>query len=81
MIIGDLYRSNRITSGFSEEMKFISHKYEKADDPKLFINSVTRQFQDKSTQCNIDNFDDYNYSTEFFRYTKIFYLNRIAILC
>ena len=49
MIIGDLYRSNRITSGFSEEMKFISHKYEKADDAKLFINSVTRQFQDKST--------------------------------
>ena len=54
MTIGDLYRSNRITSGFSEEMKFISHKYEKADDPKLFINSVTRQFQDKSTQCNIE---------------------------
>ena len=47
-------------------MKFISHKYEKADDAKLFINSVTKQFQDKSAQCNIDNFDDYNYSTEFF---------------
>ena len=31
MISGDLHQSNRISSNFSEEIKFISHKYEKAD--------------------------------------------------
>ena len=42
MILGDLHRSNRISSNFSEEIR--SHKYEKADNPKRFINSVIRQF-------------------------------------
>ena len=40
-------------------MRFISLKYEKADYPKRFINSVIRQFQDRSNQSNIDDFDDY----------------------
>ena len=31
----------------------------KVDYSKCFINSVIRQFQDKTNQCNIDNFDDY----------------------
>ena len=31
MILGDLHRSNHISSNFSEEIKFISHKDEKAD--------------------------------------------------
>ena len=44
MILGDLHRSNRISSNFSEEIRFTSHKYEKADNPKRFINSVIRQF-------------------------------------
>ena len=44
MILGDLHRSNRISSNFSEEIRFISHKYEKADNPKCFINSAIRQF-------------------------------------
>ena len=44
----DLHRSNRITSNFSEEIRFLSHKYEKVDYPKRFVNSVIRQFQDKS---------------------------------
>ena len=47
MILGDLHRSNRISSNFSEEIKFISHKYQKANYLKRFINSVIRQFQDK----------------------------------
>ena len=49
MILGDLHRSNRISSNFSEEIKFISHIYEKADYPKRFINRVIRQFQDSQT--------------------------------
>ena len=59
MILRDLHRPNRISSSFSEEIKFISHKYEKADYPKRFINSVIRQFQDRSNQSHIDDFDDY----------------------
>ena len=43
MILGDLYQFNRISSNFSEEIKFISHKYEKDDYPKCFINSVQKQ--------------------------------------
>ena len=49
MIQGDLHRSNRVSSNFSEEIKFISHKYEKADYPKRFIDSVKRQFQESQT--------------------------------
>ena len=59
MILRDLHRPNRISSSFSEEIKFISHEYEKADYPKRFINSVIRQFQDRSNQSHIDDFDDY----------------------
>ena len=59
MILRDLHRPNRISSSFSEEIKFISHKYEKADYSKRFINSVIRQFQDRSNQSHIDDFDDY----------------------
>ena len=44
MILGDLHWSNCISSSFSEKIKFISHKYEEADDSKRFINSVIRQF-------------------------------------
>ena len=46
MILRDLHRPNRITSNFSEETRFLSHKYEKVDYPKRFVNSVIRQFQD-----------------------------------
>ena len=49
MIQGDLHRSNRVSSNFSEEIKFISHKYEKANYPKRFIDSVKRQFQESQT--------------------------------
>ena len=42
MILGNLHRSNRISLNFSEEIRFISHKYEKADYPKRLINSVIR---------------------------------------
>ena len=59
MILRNLHRPNCISSSFSEEIKFISHKYEKADYPKRFINSVIRQFQDRSNQSHIDDFDDY----------------------
>ena len=34
MIFGDLHRSNHISSNFSEEIKFISQKYEKVDYPE-----------------------------------------------
>ena len=53
MILGDLHWSNHISSNFREEIRFISHKYEKADYPKRFINSVIRQFQDRSNQSNM----------------------------
>ena len=72
MILGDLHRSNRISSSFSEEIKFISHKYEKADYPKRFINSVIRQIQDKSNHRNIDYFDDYIIPSNFFDIPKYF---------
>ena len=49
MMQGDLHRCNRVSSNFSGEIKFISHKYEKADYPKRFINSVKRQFQESQT--------------------------------
>ena len=66
MILGGLHRSNRISSNFSQKIKFISHKHEKADYPKRFINSVIRQFQDRSNQSNIDDFDDYIITPNFF---------------
>ena len=50
------YKRNMI---LMKEIRFISHKYEKAYYPKRFINSVIRQFQDRSNQSNIDDFDDY----------------------
>ena len=74
MIVGDLHRSNRICSNFSEMKTFISHKYEKADYPKRFINSVIRQFQDRSNQSNIDDFDDYIIPPNFFDIPKSFIL-------
>ena len=48
MILGDLHRFNRIASSFSEEIKFISCKSEKAKYPKRFIFSVIKRFQDRS---------------------------------
>ena len=74
MILGDLHQSNRISSNFSEEIKFISHKYEKADYCKCFINSVIRQFQDRSNQCNVDDFDDYIILPNFFDIPESFIL-------
>ena len=73
MILRDLHRSNRISSNSSEEIRFISQKYssyEKADYPKRFINSVIRQFQDRSNQSNIDDFDDYIIPPNFFDIPK-----------
>ena len=70
MILGDLYRSNHISFKFSEEIMFIYQKYKKADYPKRFINSVTRQFQDKSNQHNIDDFDDYIIPPNFYDILK-----------
>ena len=46
MILGELHRFNRISSSFSEEIKFISRKSEKAEYPKHFIFSVIKRFQD-----------------------------------
>ena len=74
MILGDLHRSNRISSNFSEEIKFTSHKYEKTDYPKRFINNVIRQFQDRSHQHNIDDFDYYIITPNFFGIPKYFIL-------
>ena len=48
MILGALHRFNRISSSFSEEIKFISRKSEKAEYPKRFIFSVIKRFQDSS---------------------------------
>ena len=74
MILGDLHQCKRISSNFSEEIRFISHKYEKDDYPKRFINSVIRQFQDRSNQSNIDDFDNYTFPPIFFDIPKSFIL-------
>ena len=74
MILGDLHRSNQISSNFSEEIKFISHIYEKAVYFKRFINRVIRQFQDRSNQRNIDDFNDYIIPPNFFDIPKSFIL-------
>ena len=74
MILGDLRQSNRICSDFSEIRKCISHKYEKADYPKHFINSVITQFQDRSNQSNIDDFDDHIIPLNSFDIPKSFIL-------
>ena len=52
--------------------RFISHKYEKTDYPKRFINSVVIQFQDKLNQRNADDFHDYIIPPNFFDTTKSF---------
>ena len=80
MILRYLHRSNCISSHFSEEIKLISHEYEKADHPKHFVNNIIRQFQDRLNQRDIDDSDDYIIPLNFFRFSKIFYLNRIATL-
>ena len=54
--------------------RFLSHKYERADFPELFINSVIKQFQDRSNQSHIDNFDDYIIQPIFFDIPKSFIL-------
>ena len=74
MIPGDLHRSNPISSNFSEEMKLIRRKYQKADYLKCFINSAIRQFQDKSNEHNIDDFYDYLILVDFCDIPKSFIL-------
>ena len=61
-------------SNFSEEIKFICQKHEKADYSKRFINGVIRQFQDRSNQSNIDDLDDYIIPSNFFDIPKSFIL-------
>ena len=78
MTLGDLHRSNRIFSNFSEEIKFTSHKYEKADYPKYFINSV-RQFQDRSSHCHTDDFDYYIIPLIFFDIPEPFILIKLPL--
>ena len=74
MILGDLHRSNCISLNFNEEIKFISYIYEKAVYFKRFINRVIRQFQDRSNQRNIDDFNDYIIPPNFFDIPKSFIL-------
>ena len=74
IILGYLHWSNCRSSNFSEEIRFISHKYEKADYPKRFINRVIRQFQDRSNQSNIGDFNDYIVPPNFFDILKSFIL-------
>ena len=78
MILGDLHRSLRISSDFNEEIKLISHKYDRADYPKSFVNSVIRQFQEKPNQHNIDDFDEYIIPPNFFDIPKPFILTELA---
>ena len=74
VILGDLHRSFRISSDLNEEIKLISHKYDRADYPKRFVNSVIRQFQEKPNQHNIDDFDEYIIPPNFFDTPKPFIL-------
>ena len=77
MTLGDLHRSNRIFSNFCEDIKFISHKYEKADHPKRF--DSVRQFQDRSSQCHIDHFDYHIIPLNFFDIPKSFILIKLPL--
>lgn len=56
-------------SNFNEEIKFISHKCEKGDYPKGFINSAIR--------CNIDDFDDYVIPPNISNIPKFFILKEL----
>lgn len=56
-------------SNFNEEIKFISHKCEKGDYPKGFINSGIR--------CNIDDFDDYVIPPNISNIPKFFILKEL----
>ena len=55
----------------------ISHNYQEAGYPKHFIDSVTRQYQNKSDQRNIDGFDDYIIPLNFFDIPKPFILIKL----
>ena len=46
----------------------------KLDYSKRFINSVIKQFQDRSNQSNIDDLDDYIIPSNFFDIPKSFIL-------
>ena len=46
-INNDLHRANVISNSFTRETEIIQQKYRHADFPKLFIDSVIRQFKEK----------------------------------
>ena len=63
---------------FNEETKLISHKYEKTDYPKRVIDSVIRQFQNKSNQRHLDDIDYYITPSNFLVIPKSFILIELS---
>ena len=78
IILGDLHWFYCISSYFSEEIKSISHKYEKADYLKCFINSIVLIVL--IVNVLLIDFDDYIIPLNFFNIPKSFFLSRITIL-
>ena len=65
-MLGDLHQSNRISSNFSEKIKSISHKHEKAnffDIPKSFI-LIELPF------CSNSKIKSKHFLKKFYRFTK-----------
>ena len=57
MINGDLYRSNRISMNFENEIEIIKLKFENAGFPPRFTDSVIQQFKNKITPDTNDDDD------------------------
>ena len=51
-ITGDLYRAQRISTNFKEEISVIKSKYVKAKYPPRFIDSIIRNFLEKNDTQN-----------------------------
>lgn len=44
LILKDIYRANKVTSNFEQEILIIKAKYIKADYPNIFINLIISNF-------------------------------------
>jgi hypothetical protein len=49
IITNDLHRAKKISSDFKEEIKVIKEKYNKADYPPRFVDSVIKSFEEKQS--------------------------------
>ena len=69
-ILGDLYRSKRISSSFYQEIEAIRSKYLKAGYPIGFINSVIKQFKQQVIEKDNINQDEESFIIQPFLFEK-----------